>query len=510
MKSRSGTLFRPLGLGLLAVVVVVTLVMVVPLLTTATPAPTRDISQATVVMQFPEAMGPMERPSVEFDHARHSAALMQEGCTACHPVDDKGLTPRLTATIEVGDRDSLVDAFHETCTGCHKQRAAASLPAGPLTCGECHARRTAGTSTRAPMTFDYSLHGRHAQAYPEKCDPCHHVYDEAEKVLKYEKDKEEACHSCHGAEDEERKLSLANASHRACISCHLGRVRDELEAGPVLCVGCHDPEHRRGMTVLEEIPRLVRGQPDTCWIVAADARSRTVSFNHKAHEPLTTSCSTCHHQTLKPCKDCHTLMGAEAGAGITLAQAYHAPASGHSCVGCHQGEIQEAACSGCHHVLTQPPGPRSCAICHDGLQPGPSPFEAPPPVPAEVALAALPSTSDDYPETVVIDALADRYEPSTLPHAKIVGKLDAAVRESALAGRFHAATDTLCSGCHHESPMGTRPPPCRACHGDAAEAVLDMPDLKVAYHRQCLGCHLEMGIDKQGCTDCHASKEVQP
>ena len=58
------------------------------------------------------------------------------------------------------------------------------------------------------------------------------------------------------------------------------------------------------------------------------------------------------------------------------------------------------------------------------------------------------------------------------------------------------------------SPAGERPPRCAACHGEAAAATMDKPGLKVAYHRQCIGCHIEMNIQKQGCTDCHAEKEV--
>ena len=79
-----------------------------------------------------------------------------------------------------------------------------TLAAGPITCGECHVRRGPGVSVRAAMAFDYSLHGRHTKAFEDKCENCHHVYDEAIKELKYEKGKEEGCRSCHGTVDEER------------------------------------------------------------------------------------------------------------------------------------------------------------------------------------------------------------------------------------------------------------------------------------------------------------------
>ena len=115
----------------------------------------------------------------------------------------------------------------------------------------------------------------------------------------------------------------------------------------------------------------------------------------------------------------------------------------------------------------------------------------------------IPETSDDFPEEVVIDVLAQTYEPSKLPHREIVEAMDKVVRPSRLAVRFHGGQPVPCSGCHHESPEGTRPPPCRACHTDAARPPADMPALDSAYHRQCIGCHQQMGIDETGCTDCH-------
>ena len=147
-------------------------------------------------------------------------------------------------------------------------------------------------------------------------------------------------------------------------------------------------------------------------------------------------------------------------------------------------------------------------VCHSGPQPGSQALETAP-TPADLRLDPLPIPSDAFPEKVVIEGLVDRYEASNLPHAKIVRKLDEITRKSTLAGRFHADTETLCSGCHHHSPVGTRPPPCRACHSEVAYATEDRPGLKVAYHRQCVGCHIAMNNPKQGCTDCHAAREVE-
>ena len=468
--------------------------------------PPRQVTPATVTMQFPEAFGEMQRPAVEFDHKAHTEALEVEGCETCHRIDDKGvLIPLMKLGLEIDNRDDLIDAYHESCLGCHRDRSDETLAAGPITCGECHVRRGPGVSVRAAMAFDYSLHGRHTKAFEDKCENCHHVYDEAIKELKYEKGKEEGCRSCHGAVDEERKLSLANASHRACISCHLKRIRLELDSGPMLCSGCHDLEQQSAIKRLEEVPRLMRGQPDTLWIHGADAKTAAVAFDHLSHEPVTGSCSTCHHQTLKPCDECHSFLGSPEGSGVTMAQAYHLSLSEHSCVGCHAQKTSEKQCAGCHFTSSESPAELTCVVCHNGPAPGSQALEIAP-ILVDRRLDPLPIPSDDYPETVVIEALVDKYEASKLPHAKIVAKLDDIVRESKLAGRFHVDTEMLCSGCHHHSPVGTRPPPCRACHSGSVETTRDRPGLKVAYHRQCVGCHIAMDIQKQGCTDCHAAR----
>jgi hypothetical protein len=471
----------------------------------------RDIPPATVVMEFPEELGAMQRPAVEFDHAAHTKALEAEGCEKCHTVDDKGLTPALTSTLNVSERKRLIDVFHDTCMGCHEQRAAESLKAGPVTCGECHQRRPPGESERVAMAFDYSLHARHARTYPEKCDTCHHVYDEVEKKLRYEKDKEEACRACHGAEDVEKNLSLANASHRQCIACHIDRARQQIDGGPVECVGCHEAATLREIKPLEEIPRLVRGQPDSLWVKAPGATSAMVAFNHSSHEPQQKFCTTCHHDRLRSCAECHGLTAASDGGGVTLERAHHMESSEYSCTGCHRRVTSNRDCAGCHRGAILASGQGACKTCHDGPRPS---QEEPPPIqagsPQVAELAELPAASDDFPEKVKIDVLAAEYEASEMPHLKILARLDAPIRSNRLARHFHGAVEAMCAGCHHHSPAGERPPRCAACHGPTAAATVDKPGLKVAYHRQCIGCHQRMGIDKQGCTDCHAEREVAP
>ncbi len=465
-----------------------------------------------ILLAHPERFGELERPAVDFNHGRHSTALGADQCNECHLIEDGKLSPSFAAAAGNLGPEALMDAYHDRCRGCHEERAGHGLSAGPQTCGECHRLKNTVAPEQTPMAFDYSLHARHVAVFKDedekdRCRSCHHVWDEDLRQLVYIKGQEDACSDCHRERDEGKTVSLQNASHVQCLSCHLARVGSGQEAGPTACIGCHDPAHREAVKKLDVVPRLVRGQPDQMWIHRADGLSRLVAFDHAAHEPRTVFCTSCHHLTLQPCGSCHTVAGAAKGSGVTLEMAYHGASSPLSCVGCHRTEQAASGCVGCHGGLASIRTETACAGCHGG--PWLTPDTKLPDAASDTSeIAPLPPSSDDFPETVVIDVLSSTYEPSTLPHRKMMVKLDEAVRQSRLASVLHGDVETGCEGCHHHSGNDQRPPRCRACHGEVAQARTDRPGLKVAYHRQCIGCHQRMGIDKQGCTDCHAEKEV--
>lgn len=486
-------------------------VVVAPAAATTSP-PRREVPPSIAVMTLPAGFGAMERPPVEFDHAAHTDALAAEGCTTCHVMEEAGLVPAFAPIRDAADRGQLMDAAHAACLACHRSRTGPDGRRGPLECSGCHVRRPDGQSQRAPMRWDYSLHARHVQALPEDaCGTCHHAYDEAQQQLVYVKGTEDSCDTCHGARAEGRTRSLADAAHTGCVGCHLRRAADTLSAGPVRCVGCHDATTVAAYPRLEEPPRLLRGQPDRGWIGDQGSRTRLVLFDHLRHEPQARFCSSCHHAGLKPCRDCHTRAGAPDGGGVTLDEAYHRATSQLSCVGCHHARTTVPACEGCHRALPATASERSCARCHVGpVRDAEQLEDIPLPAATRPELAPLPPSSDAFPEEITIRGLAVQYQPATLPHRKIVAKLDEGIRTSGLAIAFHGATERMCDGCHHHAPAATAPVPCQSCHGAEAAATVDRPDLKVAYHRQCVGCHQAMSIKQQGCTDCHAAKEVQP
>ncbi len=254
------------------------------------PESRRTLGPSIVTVQLPAQFGPLQRPVVEFDHAKHTKALENEKdlCQTCHLVDDQGdLISKLARKKDPTNRDTLVDLYHDKCIGCHEERSKQVQKSLPLACGECHVKSIAAVSVRTPMNFDYSLHERHVRELDSKCEDCHHLYDEKQKKLIYAKKKESACRDCHGQKDEGAALSLRNASHKDCITCHMGRKKDGQKHGPQMCTGCHDAKTRQEMKQLTDLPRIPRDQPDEVWIQTKGGRSKTVAFNHKGTKAFT-------------------------------------------------------------------------------------------------------------------------------------------------------------------------------------------------------------------------------
>lgn len=486
--------------------------------------PSRHIDPAVIVLDHELILGPeahdeparhTERPGVEFDHESHTKALDGvDGCESCHALDDsKRLKTKVNIEREIDDLDSMAEGYHGFCIGCHEDRSGQGQETGPSACGECHRWQPEAESERRAMGFDLSLHQRHVIAEGEdQCSRCHHVYNEETKQLDHRPETESACSDCHTERDRAVKLggedvqivSLREASHASCVNCHRERRGQGRDTGPELCAGCHDEAAQGEIERLENPPRLKRGQPDNRWILTKGATSNLVAFNHEGHEKVTDRCSTCHHQSMRRCGDCHTVAGSAEGGGVNLEQAFHDQRSQHSCVGCHQQRVMDDQnCAGCHVAIGRVPGEAACKACHSGPQPALAKLTEPPPAAQPLGMPTLPAASEDFPTEVVIDTLADQYQPSKLPHREIVETLSKNRIKSALVTRFHDTTQAVpCSGCHHRSPHGERPPPCRACHTDASHPTKDLPSLVAAYHRQCIGCHQQMGLET-GCTTCH-------
>ena len=99
------------------------------------------------------------------------------------------------------------------------------------------------------------------------------------------------------------------------------------------------------------------------------------------------------------------------------------------------------------------------------------------------------------PDVVILDELEDLYLPVPFDHR----------------GHAHMAMMTDgCAVCHHHTPEDAEHPACKSCHGlslDQQDAR--KPNLKVAYHRQCMACHREWSGANR-CAACHPPKTDEP
>jgi hypothetical protein len=136
-------------------------------------------------------------------------------------------------------------------------------------------------------------------------------------------------------------------------------------------------------------------------------------------------------------------------------------------------------------------------------------------MPKPLSTAGL--NKDKVKKEVEIKVLEKEFEPSKFPHLDIIDKLVKVSNDSKMATYFHGNLQTLCEGCHHRSiaeaeAQKDTPPNCKNCHMTSYDRQnLNKTRLLSAYHRQCLGCHEKMELEKgRKCTECHKEKKVRP
>jgi hypothetical protein len=93
-----------------------------------------------------------QRPAPAFDHKLHEEAFDDGGCAACHHVldEEKGklvyVEEEADACIECHAAQAeeglpaIREAYHESCTACHRQMIRSEKKTGPTTCGQCHSK----------------------------------------------------------------------------------------------------------------------------------------------------------------------------------------------------------------------------------------------------------------------------------------------------------------------------------------------------------------------------------
>ena len=468
-----------------------------------------------------KVFGDLERPSVLFLHDKHTDAVEKSGgdCSTCHISENDRMSQKFMGWDEQ-DQRAAMDNFHINCIGCHEETSAKNQASGPVTCADCHQKEPTVSSSRQAAGLDNSLHYRHSKAYDKKCETCHTDC----KTDTYKKGEETTCRHCHHNENSENQsedkiVSLKNAVHESCMTCHRTNRTEKKETGPVKCAGCHGLEAQKSVKKVFPVPRMERQQPDILMLKTGDTeldqpgknRMEFVAFNHKAHENYNDTCRVCHHESMSACNTCHTVEGSDKSRGVTLEQAMHKMDMNQSCIGCHETKKHDTACAGCHGFLSKnrEQTDESCLMCHAKLPEGAGVDEAA--ARAVIEQRPVQSTTydaEDIPERIVIRELSDQYEPVDFPHRQIVNKIVMNIKDNKLAAYFHAEKGTLCQGCHHHSPATRRPTGCKNCHGKPFnEKDMNKPSIMGAYHIQCMACHTNMKIANNGCTDCHQEKK---
>jgi len=492
-----------------------------------------DVITIDVLKNF----GGLEQPAVVFLHDLHTDALEKQNkdCSACHLTDKDRRSPKYERLKDT-NKQEVMNIYHLNCQQCHKEVRQAGEKGGPVEkCGECHRTTPKAVSDRQPMGLDKSLHYRHTRAAKDKCELCHHEYNEKTDKLFYAKGEEGTCRYCHQEETEENRISYKQASHLQCIDCHRKKIVEAEEkgvagdkvAGPYKCSGCHAEEMQQAIKKLKDVPRMKRNQPDAVLIqaikidkdkpkMAATVLMNPVPFDHAAHENYNDTCRICHHADMKKCAGCHTVAGAKEGDFVKSERAMHQTDSQRSCLGCHATRQEQQICAGCHELIAkeEKQDTNLCLHCH--MEPPNPKVKMKPEVVARRMLKSRAVVTDTYrdedlPEVVTIKDLADKYEPVSFPHRQILRRLMGDIKNEKLAQYFHRQRGTVCQACHHNSPAAKKPPRCYSCHGKPFDEKEPLrPGMKGAYHQQCFACHKAMRIKQPNsvnCVECHKEKK---
>ena len=102
---------------------------------------------------------------------------------------------------------------------------------------------------------------------------------------------------------------------------------------------------------------------------------------------------------------------------------------------------------------------------------------------------------EEGPEVVVINEMSDNYNGVVFSH------------------RVHSQMSQMslgCSGCHHYNTTGAILN-CKKCHMNTrTREDVSVPDLKAAYHRQCMMCHKQWNHENGCSSQCHLRKGSDP
>jgi hypothetical protein len=510
-------------------------------------------------------MAPSHRniPPVSFDHERHGKTVLAAGqdCFSCHaPLPAEHGAPAFSGFKAASGLkgDARAQAYHEACVSCH---VGGELPAGGPALAECRACH-AGPVPSLPdqdfvPRFNGSLHSMHLdfpvvraegmetarKIYPAladgailgetsdfNCLGCHPPQTRAAPwpMGAAPLPPPDSCASCHvkgpgtgfAAPDGGKDLmSLTEAGHELCLSCHTRERAAERAAGPVQCSSCHDRAGWESYSAMYPGAARNVGQPagmllgsyapeDPLSLEAHAAGWKQamppVLFNHRLHE-RNEDCASCHHSTVRrACSSCHTQEGSEDGNYVSLAGAMHSDNPRFtSCVSCHREVVETSPeCAGCHAARPARSAGEACGFCH---RPAPGPGDMP------AFVSGRPAGTGSVKE---IGRLSEEYGAVPFAHTAHVQRLADIIAERAPGmSAAHLKDRILCQSCHHNSPPDSIPE-CASCHPAALNAGGFPPDgrplLKAAYHQLCMDCHTRMEVKAPPAADCTACHRPLP
>jgi hypothetical protein len=105
-----------------------------------------------------EVFGKLQRPPAIFSHDLHMSAFDDQGCGVCHHVLDESsgeLVYRQGEEVACTDchgkqakgrAPALREAYHGSCSACHRSMVNNFMKSGPTTCGQCHPKQVINTA----------------------------------------------------------------------------------------------------------------------------------------------------------------------------------------------------------------------------------------------------------------------------------------------------------------------------------------------------------------------------
>lgn len=381
-------------------------------------------------------------------------------CTNCHALGDGGFSlpgTEVCATCHEAQSEQhhpLNEKQKMSCFTCHPFTAAVGQRFEKWRCLDCH---------REPMEGKPGI-----EVHAQQCVACHRPHLEPFTQAA-------DCRTCHDVEVKHGFKASTMAG--TCMACHPHHTKAAVASQQ--CLTCH---------ATSKVPASGRVEPEALFA--------------NGH----TGCGSCHtphtfvKSAVKACTTCHTNKP-------VLADDVH------SCVGCHQPHVKQAApvaCLSCHKKVqvTHPktpaegvpgaqPAEQACIGCH------------PPHAPEVESALARPCTachSGGPFKQDVVHAATVTCDSCHEPH---VGKpkpgLCKQCHQEQLTKTARNAGHADCVTCHAGLPHDTTAPvkPCLACHEDVKPT-------QVAHQTRCAECHEDHSgrVTMKSCAQCHELKSL--